>query len=402
MTERFIGDYIDNPYHFQEGRAIEGLISSNNFVGIEVEIENVRYHFQSDSPSKPKLQYFEWIDPGVKLNAIDKHWSIVKDNSLRYGSEFIFNGPKKGREIIEALTQLQMFFDTYKSQGEGPIASDRCSVHCHLDVRDLTGQELDNLIMVYILFERLLFAYVHPSRLKNNYCRPITDSGFKHTLINIRQNAAPEKFAGALQIIRNKCDKYSALNLLPLQSFGTVEFRHHEGTTSILKGLLEWVNIILAFKLAAKIDPYYLLSIYRIKGPKALMVEVFDGTYLASSEFLDKFEVEYLIHKGVMDFIELCNFNILSEVTNKPVTTYDEDLMKIFIKRNGLNKRPVKSPSPRTNKPQTFSEFMAINPQMASQWGIPQPVELFINESPQLLSEDFGSEELGIDDEEND
>lgn len=353
MSEnKHIGDYIGNFHHFKEERSVSGLVSSSNYVGIEVEIENVKYAFSSDGPHPPRSSYFEWRDNGITLPELWKHWYIVKDNSLRQGSEFIFNAPKKGTGIIEALNSLDQFLSVYKQNGKGPEVSDRCSIHCHLDVRDLTEQQLNNLLMVYALFERILFAYVDPSRLKNNYCRPITDSSFKHILATIKDNSSPERFSSILDVIKFSCDKYSALNLLPLRSFGTVEFRHHQGTTSMNEEVLDWINIILCIKLAAHLHIGDLLDTYEDCGYRTLIEQVFDGTKLATPEFLDRFEIEGLVDKGVLDVIEIFNFSKLCSINNKPVVKNSANVLASFKSFNNLSKTKVtKAPSKVTIKP---------------------------------------------------
>lgn len=353
MSEnKHIGDYIGNFHHFKEDRSVSGLVSSSNYIGIEVEIENVKYAFSADSPRAPRTNYFEWKDNGIILPELGKHWFIVKDNSLRQGSEFIFNGPKKGKGIIEALNSLDQFFTVYKQNGKGPEVSDRCSIHCHLDVRDLTEYQLNNLLMVYVLFERVLFAYVDPSRLKNNYCRPITDSSFKHILTSIKENSSPDRFGSVLDVIKSSCDKYSALNLLPLRSFGTVEFRHHQGTTSMNEEVLDWVNIILCIKLAASLPMGDLLYTYEDCGYRRLIEQVFDGTKLATPEFLDRFEIEGAVDKGVLDVVEIFNFSKLCSINNVPVVKNSADVLASFKSFNNLPKvKVIKEPSKVATKP---------------------------------------------------
>lgn len=331
----FLGDYIGNPTKFVEGKNVPGLVTSNHNVGVEVEIENVRYDFQSDIPSSPNNSYFIGCNAS-ELPKIHKHWNIVRDNSLRNGVEFIFNGPKKGAGIVEALGDMDLFFSKFRRNNMPVRSSDRCSIHVHVDVRDLDESQLNRLIMLYMLVERILFAYVSPSRLKNNYCRPVTDSSFKHILDSINTKSDPFVFSDAVSIIRTNCDKYSALNLLPIQNFGTVEFRHHQGTSD-MNEVLDWVNILLSIKLASNYDPSDILNTYRFKGYLELMSLIFEGTVLMEESFLTRSDLPDLIKKGMNDYLEILNFNELKERTNsKPSASLSFDLLKLFANENKI------------------------------------------------------------------
>jgi hypothetical protein len=348
-----IGEYIGNPSKFVEGKNVQGLVTSNHCVGIEVEIENVRYEFSSDGPMSPNNSYFIGCDNNGSLPYLHEHWYIVRDNSLRNGVEFIFNGPKKGPAIIKSLSDLKKFFRVFRREGRPVRASDRCSIHVHLDVRDLDEIELNRLIMIYVLVERLLFAYVSPSRLKNNYCRPVTDSSFKHILNSINTKANPSEFNDAISVIRSNCDKYSALNLLPIQSYGTVEFRHHQGTDD-MDEVLDWVNILLCIKLAAAYSPTEILKAYKYQGVNGLISMIFEGSVLANEHFLNNPEVPSLIRKGMNDYLEIIHFNELKEKTNsKPSATLSFDLLKLFANKNKIfeeEKDKVKVTRKRDNK----------------------------------------------------
>jgi hypothetical protein len=89
--------------------------------------------------------------------------------------------------------------------------------------------------MLYQLFERVLFKYIGNDRDKNIFCVPwhetqlhfgIVSKMDKHGLMGIKQ-----------------WQKYTALNLLPLFSQGTVEFRHMAGTPN-QQYILDWCNLI--------------------------------------------------------------------------------------------------------------------------------------------------------------
>ena len=119
------------------------LVSNEHAVGVELELENIRYFRREE-----------------KYPDIFQFWNAVEDGSLRQGTEFIFSEPYKAANISRALEVMDEFLKVYKYNGKPAKISDRCSVHVHLDVRDMTSEDLNNLVLVYMFFERVLFKVV--------------------------------------------------------------------------------------------------------------------------------------------------------------------------------------------------------------------------------------------------
>ena len=293
MASKRFGDVLDA----SKWGVSANLISNTDYVGVEVEVEGLRYDDVSRSNSRLSL------------------WECVEDGSLRNGCEFIFKEPTKGRLITSALDNLDRYFSQDVS---GVHASTRCGVHVHLDIKDLEPDELINLIMVYMLVERLLFNWVNPERIKNNYCRALTDSNFKATMNSIRQLSTTEDAVHSIiSYVNESCEKYAGLNLRPIASFGSIEFRMHQGTTEISR-LYKWINIILALKRTArdyKIE--YLLEIFKDEGANALLRIIFLGTDLVNPR-LNNVGAEVssiLLYKGVKDVEETLLYDTLSKTS---------------------------------------------------------------------------------------
>lgn len=189
-------------------------INSSSAIGIEVEVENVS---------------------GVNLprNTV---WAVVTDGSLRNnGMEFV-SAPIAASEAPAAIHQLMV--DTLNAQCH---FSQRTSVHIHLNVQDMEAHQVVDLVMLYSLFEKLLYKFTGRGRIKNIYCVPITETslltGFQETGIEGRWY------------------KYTGLNLIPIfgeprgegRGFGTIEFRHMHGTPSVDK-LCMWIDMITSMK----------------------------------------------------------------------------------------------------------------------------------------------------------
>jgi hypothetical protein len=198
------------------------LRSSENFVlaapktqvGIEVEVENVLK-----------------IDPNVGI----LFWLIKEDHSLRnYGREFVTPGVIPVSLAESALKQL---FGGLNSDID---FSNRTSIHVHLDMRQLTLQQIVAFLLSYTTVENLLFKFVGNSRRTNIFCVPLSETGLMESM-----GVSTNRFVYAID---NVWQKYTALNLLPLTSQGSVEFRHMPGTAN-LQQILVWLELICRLKL---------------------------------------------------------------------------------------------------------------------------------------------------------
>ena len=61
--------------------------------------------------------------------------------------------------------------------------------------------------------------------------------------VGLDQTILSENYKRALNYQRGKWSKYTALNILPLNKYGTIEFRHLEGTDDIEK-ITAWLNTL--------------------------------------------------------------------------------------------------------------------------------------------------------------
>ena len=164
--------------------------------GIEVEVENVPLLTQ------PNLLY----------------WNATHDGSLRNdGIEFV-SVPLKAKFIPYAMEELQQFLRDYQ-----PDFSPRTSIHVHMNARDLTISQIFNTIILYTTVENLLFQYIGHDRDKNVFCIKITETDYVNMMIRFLENPRD---------LITSWSKYTALNIVPLDSKGTLEFRHMHGNLS--------------------------------------------------------------------------------------------------------------------------------------------------------------------------
>lgn len=174
--------------------------------GIEVEVEN----FTNPRDTVPKHS-----------------WHMENDGSLRnHGIEFI-SKPTKPEHIESAITYL--FDEILNKQSH---FSPRTSIHVHMNCRDLTFDQLYNIVILYQCFEDLLYNFAGKERKKSIFCIPIGNTNYYN---NFKQHIRAHELLG--------WSKYTGLNLGPLREYGTIEFRHLRGTRN-KHILFEWLHIL--------------------------------------------------------------------------------------------------------------------------------------------------------------
>lgn len=110
-------------------------------------------------------------------------WNIVEDHSLRNrGMEYV---TKIGKRVHNIFPMLEQLFK-YARENNWAI-SDRTSIHVHINVQNLTLDQLNSLIILYTIFERPLFQYAADERRSNVFCVPLeycmTEGGSKSVKI---------------------------------------------------------------------------------------------------------------------------------------------------------------------------------------------------------------------------
>lgn len=202
----------------------------------------------ADDEATPHIQVVGTTHAGVEIelenisniNLNTDYWQSISDGSLRSGGrEFVFNGPKAGKDLFLACVELDTFLSKQQPDGHW-----RCSTHVHVDMRDVSVQGLKNTILGYLVFEKFLFRLSGFHRYSNNFCAAL---GFAQNQLNTLSSAwglSDEEF---LHQIVHEWDKYSALNLKPLSRFGTIEFRSSAAEWRRGK-LIRLVNRFLALR----------------------------------------------------------------------------------------------------------------------------------------------------------
>lgn len=228
-SDQTIQNIFDLPTPFQQNNADAFLLQHPHLlarvpypfaapkvgVGIEVEVENVLK-----------------VDPNLQLC----FWSMKPDGSLRnMGQEFVTPGVISVSLVEPALRQL------FNGLNTNIDFSSRTSIHVHMDIHQLTMDQVLGLLLTYTAVENLLFKFVGNNRRTNIFCVPITETG----LFDHLAGGTPKK---VLWAIDSYWAKYTAFNLLPIGTQGSIEFRHMPGT-AVVENILRWIDLITRLKL---------------------------------------------------------------------------------------------------------------------------------------------------------
>lgn len=192
-------------------------VNGERFYGVEIEVENCGGDYE---------YYTNLLRPG---------WEVKEDHSLRASRngvpwEFI-TVPLQYNQMVPAIPA----FYELTSFTERNF-SDRCSIHVHANVTDYTPDNMGALALYYQTLEDVLFSFVGNYRDSNLYCIPWSQCRMNHDLVTTI-------LAGEFKDKVRQWQKYTALNILPIRSLGTVEFRQMHGTADIPK-ILSWLGII--------------------------------------------------------------------------------------------------------------------------------------------------------------
>lgn len=191
-------------------------IKSQGFIaGTELEIEDIH--------GAPGVSEGEMIAVSNYFPQMgDIPWKFTKDGSLRgAGLEFI-SAPLDVRELVEGFRGIHT---KLVHPNKNPF-SERTSIHVHVNCLDMEMDIVKNMVMWYALFEPVFFAMVAPNRANNIHCVPLD------------QTHLSTHYKKPLHFLVEVWSKYTALNLIPLATLGTIEFRHMEGHNDAVK--FEW------------------------------------------------------------------------------------------------------------------------------------------------------------------
>lgn len=186
---------------------------------------------------------------GKNLSFADTvYWNTEDDGSLRGvfptgRAEFVLKKPIPIGSVDKAMDEL------IQIQKNATLNfSFRTSVHVHLNVQELTEQELLSTIYTYLLLEEVLMNYCGKERKGNRFCLRLQDADGILDFVNVM---IEHGFAFFVANGREDHMRYSAINLAALRKYGSLEFRGMRGNMD--KGIVSnWCKAIVALRTYAQ------------------------------------------------------------------------------------------------------------------------------------------------------
>lgn len=208
---------------------------------------------------------------------VAKHWKIENDPSLRGGfpnncCEYVLSEPILIKDVKTAVKEI---LDAAEKEGSKFNFSFRTSVHVHVNVQQLTEEELHAMIYTYLLLEEPLMSYCGKERKANRFCLRIRDA--ENTLMYV--NSLIAKGVNTNVLRDDGMLRYSSINLGSLQKYGSIEFRGMRGTIDI--GVIDnWTRALFALKeYAVGKTVKDVFTFYVNNSPKKFMKEVMPDVY---------------------------------------------------------------------------------------------------------------------------
>jgi len=263
------------------------------------------------------------------------NWRVVPEGSIR-GFELVLAGPKAGEELLEAICEAEEVMDRYigeRGRSFEQAFPEMTSVHCHINVLDMTIDQLISFLTLSIMFESILYNYVASHRNKNHFCLATLDAQdiierIKQ-FVRVYRSHGDQNARSALNTLFSQSrTKYAGINLSAIRQYGSLEFRMHQGTHRA-NDLIRWVNIIQTIKAYAMGEgrtPSNILETKQEVGITTLFQQVL-GDYSMHFE-TDGLEQEILDGiRQAQDFVgaynEPAGFNAMAAIPDGDGSLYD-------------------------------------------------------------------------------
>jgi hypothetical protein len=173
-------------------------------------------------------------------------WRSEDDGSLRgrYPDsrvEYVLNKPIPITTVRAAVLELNELIKDAK-----PNFSFRTSVHVHVNVLELTEEQLFSFIYTYLLLEEPLFYYCGNTRKCNRFCLRLQDTdSLAQYLYEIFSKGIEKAF-----LYNENHVRYGAINIAALKKYGSLEFRGMRGTLDV-ETLDIWTNALISIRNSA-------------------------------------------------------------------------------------------------------------------------------------------------------
>ena len=166
-------------------------------------------------------------------------WRDESDDSLRgYSREYVMSKPVPLEKVQILLNSLKEALDKHEAK---PIYSPRAGVHVHINVQELTSEQVIRFALAYYCLDDVMTRFCGTDREGNHFCLRLRDA--QYPIFEI------EKMVNAIDLLCFNTDviRYSTLNFKSLFSYGSIEFRAMASQPDLSK-IYEWCDMLLRIK----------------------------------------------------------------------------------------------------------------------------------------------------------
>lgn len=312
-------------------------------VGLELEIEGANL---------PRDGHIERVRGATSGAA----WVSVTDGSLRgEAREYILSTPCTDDELDPLVTGL---FKVFKDLGSTLNLSNRCSTHCHINMKGKTVNLVTSAITCWVMFEDVIVPWCGEERTTNHFCLTTKDAAA--SLLPAWESYLR---TGAGNFNERDNLKYNALNIYPLFSKGSFEFRcgPRPETPEKVLAFARFCNRLISYSARYR-NPQLIANDISEKGALQMFTEIVDD-----KKFLD--EVISLAG-GPSEFQQKCMDGFRraqSIVMGHPWERWLSLIEKEFVPdpfRSSGGKAPSRVP-PRRPVPDEDAPAIPENPELA-------------------------------------
>lgn len=284
--------------------------------------------FKADASQLDKINCNRLVGVEWEINKVNNTNNFYKTiyNNL---SQKIFDG-SCGSEIVTPPMSGNFIKTIITDIGKTLVKNNakinkQCSVHVHVDGRDLEWEHINKLIQVYIRLEPILYFLGGPERISNSFCKPCgynyknilsskDKEKIKSKIINYAINSYDPEYYIQNDGGKKAPGRYKGLNLCPWiigkpknKSDSTIEFRIHQKSLNS-KDIINWAvlcaKIVEFSKNATDYEINELNDMADSSAIKLIAPEVISwvrGKIRARKDFLTK-KIEY--NKGKFSIVK--------------------------------------------------------------------------------------------------
>ena len=173
-------------------------------------------------------------------HAVTSQWKIVSDGSVQGAN---------GMELVSPILEGDEGLAQVRKVGEvltamGCTVNRTTGMHVHVDARDLTVEQIKNVLRIWCKYESNYDSILPASRRgdANMYCRSVVNrlgGTLEAAFATIKRCRTVQDLARCFN------GRYYKINLEAYSRHGTLEFRGHSGTVDATK-LVNWTKLVTA------------------------------------------------------------------------------------------------------------------------------------------------------------